>query len=110
VLATANLSFRFIKNLDFLSIGALPTATRCTLIFCGFGFVVLLSAVVVCLEASFGGVSCDVVVLLLCWSSFIGESFACDLDTVVLLSDLIAFDCCWSSVVGDVVIIRLFSV
>lgn len=32
-IATANRSSAFIRNLDFLSIGALPTATRCTLIF-----------------------------------------------------------------------------
>ena len=44
-IATANRSSAFIRNLDFLSIGALPTATRCTLIFIdcivGVGVVVL---------------------------------------------------------------------
>ena len=34
-MATPKLSVRFIKNLFFLSIGAEPTATRCTLIFFG---------------------------------------------------------------------------
>jgi len=32
-MATPKLSVRFMRNLFFLSIGALPTATRCTLIF-----------------------------------------------------------------------------
>jgi len=40
-MATAKRSSAFIRNFDFLSMGALPTATRCTLIFKGFGFLVL---------------------------------------------------------------------
>jgi len=40
-MATAKRSSAFIRNFDFLRMGALPTATRCTFIFEGFGFFVV---------------------------------------------------------------------
>ena len=68
-MATPKLSVRFIKNLFFLRIGALPTATRCTLTFGLMGFVIADIVVVVVEGVSFlllgdDDVSTDVIIIL----------------------------------------------